>query len=59
MDYKIPPQPADHEYNNPPWVQSYAGVWQLIPKVTPKSWSDHSTDRYVTTVIGTVSRDGK
>jgi hypothetical protein len=56
---KIPPQPADHEYNNPPWVQSYVGLWQSVPEVGPKSWADYSRDRYTTTLIGAVSRDKK
>jgi len=53
--------PPDHERQNPPWVQQYAGVWQHIPRMKPGSgaWSSYSTDRYVTTVIGCVSRDGK
>jgi len=56
---KIPVQEPDHEYNNPPWVQSYVGIWQPIPKVTATAWADYSTDRYITTVIGAVSRDGE
>jgi hypothetical protein len=55
----IPVQPPDHEYNNPPWVQMYAGTWQPIPPRAEKGWADFSNDRYTTTVIGTVSRDGK
>jgi hypothetical protein len=56
---KIPCRPADHRYNNPPWVQMYVGTWQEVPKAGPTSWADYSTDRYTTTVIGAVSRDGK
>ena len=56
---KIPCRAADDPYNNPPWVQMYVGVWQHVPQVRPDSWSDYSPDRYVTTVIGAVSRDGK
>ena len=55
----IPVRPADHEYNNPPWVQMHVGGWQGIPKVATNSWADYSPDRYLTRVIGTVSRDGK
>jgi len=55
---KIPCRAADDRYNNPPWVQMYVGRWQEIPKVGPTSWADYSSDRYVATVIGTVSRDG-
>ncbi|HIJ64534.1 MAG TPA: hypothetical protein HPP77_01180 [Candidatus Hydrogenedentes bacterium] len=56
---KIPCRAPDDERNNPPWVQSYCGVWQPVPKAGPDSWADYSTDRYITTVIGCVSRDGK
>ncbi len=56
---KIPCRPADDKYNNPPWVQMYVGTWQDIPQCGPTSWADYSTDRYATTVIGAVSRDGK
>jgi hypothetical protein len=56
---KIPCRPADDTYNNPSWVQMYVGTWQEIPEVTPESWADYSTDRYITTIIGAVSRDGK
>lgn len=55
----IPCRPPDHQYNNPPWVQMYVGTWQKIPEVGPQSWADYSTDRYITTVIGAVSRDKK
>jgi hypothetical protein len=56
---KIPVRPADDRYNNPPWVQMYVGAWQPVPQAGPTSWADYSPDRYVATVIGTVSRDGK
>ena len=56
---KIPCRSADDPKNNPPWVQSYVGVWQKIPETRAGAWADHSTDRYVRTVIGGVSRDGK
>ena len=56
---KIPCRPADHSYNNPPWVQMYVGLWQHVPEAGPDSWADYSPDRYTTTVIGAVSRDGK
>ena len=56
---KIPCRSSDDNYNNPPWVQMYVGTWQDIPQVTPESWADYSTDRYITTVIGAISRDGK
>ena len=55
----IPVRPADHQYNNPPWVQMYVGTWQDIPQAGRNSWADYSPDRYTTRVIGTVSRDGK
>jgi hypothetical protein len=56
---KIPTESADQPHNNPPWVQRYVGMWQPIPKVTANSWSGISSDRYITTVIGAVSRDGQ
>jgi len=56
---KIPCRPADDPYNNPPWVQMYVGTWQNVPQVGPTSWADYSPDRYTTTIIGAVSRDGK
>ena len=34
----IPVRPADDQYNNPPWVQMYVGVWQDVPKTNPKGW---------------------
>ncbi|MBI2842243.1 MAG: L-rhamnose mutarotase [Armatimonadetes bacterium] len=55
----IPCRPADDPANNPPWVQMYVGTWQEVPKSGPTSWADYSPDRYVATIIGTVSRDGK
>jgi len=55
----IPCRPADDPCNNPPWVQMYVGAWQDVPQATPQSWADYSPDRYTTTVIGAVSRDGK
>jgi len=56
---KIPVRPSDDVCNTPPWVQSYVGVWQTIPEVHPDDPGGYSRDRYVTTVIGAVSRDGK
>ncbi|MBI2299921.1 MAG: hypothetical protein HYU66_13435 [Armatimonadetes bacterium] len=56
---KIPCRAADDAYNNPPWVQSYCGVWQAVPTVGPTAWADFSPDRYTTPICGTVSRDGK
>jgi len=56
---KIPCRDPEDAYNNPPWVQSYVGVWQHIPEVGPQSWADYSDDRYITPVIGVVSRDGQ
>jgi hypothetical protein len=50
---------ADHQYNNPPWVQMYVGVWHPAPGVQGTGWAEYSTDRYTVPVIGTVSRDGK
>jgi hypothetical protein len=56
---KIPVRAADDKYNNPPWVQMYVGAWQPVPQAGANSWADYSPDRYTTTVMGTVSRDGK
>ena len=56
---KIPCQPVDHQYNTPPWVQMYVGTWQDVPKAGPESWADYSPDRYITTVMGAISRDGR
>lgn len=55
---KIPARPANDPYNNPPWVQMYVGVWQEVPQAEPDWWSDYSPDRYITPIIGVVSRDG-
>jgi hypothetical protein len=55
----IPCREPNDPYNNPPWVQMYVGTWQESQKATASSWADTSPDRYTTTVIGTVSRDGK
>lgn len=54
---KIPMYGADEACNNPPYVQGYVGTWQNLPQVSPDEWSDFSPDRYVTTVIGVISRD--
>jgi hypothetical protein len=56
---QIPCRPPDDQYNNPPWVQMYVGAWQPVPKAPPDCWAAYSPDRYTTTVIGAVSRDGK
>ena len=56
---KIPVQTADHEYNNPPWVQMYVAASQPVPVTLSNAWAAYSQDRYVTPVIGTVSRDAK
>jgi hypothetical protein len=56
---KIPVQPPDHEYNTPPWVQSYVSADRYVPVTPPQSWAGYSPDRYLTPVFGTVSRDGK
>lgn len=56
---KIPCRSEDDPYNNPPWVQMYAGVWQTAPQVKPDSWADYSPTQYTATVIGAVSRDRK
>jgi dienelactone hydrolase len=37
----------------------YVGEWQDVPKTDTNSWSDYSPDRYTTTLIGVVSREGK
>ena len=54
---RIPCRAPEDQYNNPPWVQMYVGVWQDVPQAGPTSWADYSPDRYTTTVIGAVSRD--
>jgi len=56
---EIPCRPAEHRYNNPPWVQMYVGTWQQVPEVRGESWADYSPTQYITTVIGATSRDGK
>jgi hypothetical protein len=56
---RIPCRPANDPYNNPPWVQSYVGTWMPVPTAGPTSWADYSPDRYVTPIIGVVSRDGR
>ncbi|MBI3852886.1 MAG: dienelactone hydrolase family protein [Verrucomicrobia bacterium] len=56
---KIPVRAASDPYNNPPWVQMYVGTWQNVPEATTNSWADYSPDRYMTRVIGAVSRDGQ
>ena len=53
----IPVRPADHEYNNPPWVQMYSPRWQPCQRAGPDTWADYSPDRYAYPVIGCVSRD--
>lgn len=55
----IPCRPATDKENNPPWVQMYVGTWQQAPKTTATSWADYSADKYVSTIIGAVSRDDK
>ena len=55
----IPCRRPDDQCNNPPWVQSYVGVWCKIPAVDSKTWADYSPDRFTIPVIGAVSRDGK
>jgi hypothetical protein len=55
----IPVRAANDPYNNPVWVQMYVGEWQDVPEAGPTSWAAYSPDRYTTTVIGTVSRDGR
>lgn len=57
--FKIPTFPADHIYNNPPWVQMYLPVWEPLRRAEPNSWADYSTDRYIYPIIGAVSRDGE
>ncbi len=56
---KIPVRPLDHEYNSPPWVQMYVDARHPVPPTSPTAWAGCSQDRYVTPVIGAVSRDGK
>ncbi|RKX29282.1 MAG: hypothetical protein DRP71_16460 [Verrucomicrobia bacterium] len=56
---KIPARPATDPENNPPWVQSYVGVWENPPEPESASWADTSSDRYVVPIIGVVSTDGK
>jgi len=55
----IPVRPADHEYNNPPWVQMYVDARRAVPVTPAESWAGYSADRYLTPAIGAVSRDGK
>lgn len=55
----IPVRPTTDKENNPPWVQMYVGTWDRVPKASATSWAAYSSDQYVTTIIGTVSRDGK
>ncbi|GMW01698.1 MAG: hypothetical protein AMXMBFR84_28350 [Candidatus Hydrogenedentota bacterium] len=55
----IPVQPDDHEYNNPPWVQSYSSMHVPVPVTAPTAWAGNSPDRFTTPVIGVVSRDTK
>lgn len=55
----IPVRASEDPYNNPPWVQMYVGDWQPLPVAGTNSWADYSPDRYTTTLIGAVSRDGK
>ncbi len=62
---KIPCRGPDEKVNNPPWIQAYVGTWRDVPKIGPEGkvgserWTDYSTDRYITPIIGTVSKDGK
>ena len=56
---QIPVRPPEDLYNNPPWVQMYAAAWQEAPQANTNSWADYSPDRYTTSVIGAVSRDGQ
>ena len=56
---KIPVRSLEDRYNNPVWVQMYVGDWQPVPFAGTNAWADYSSDRYTTTLIGTVSRDGK
>ena len=55
----IPVREADDPFNNPPWVQMYKGVWDDPPKPHDKEWSGWSDTRYITNIIGTVSRDNE
>ncbi|MCC6698399.1 MAG: exo-alpha-sialidase [Candidatus Hydrogenedentes bacterium] len=56
---KIPVQAPDHEYNTPPWVQSYMCATRPIPVTPATAWAGYSPDRFLTPVMGAVSRDGK
>ncbi|MBI4559728.1 MAG: exo-alpha-sialidase [Candidatus Hydrogenedentes bacterium] len=56
---KIPVQKPDSEHNTPPWVQMYMDARLPVPETPPNSWAGFSADRYLTPVIGAVSRDGK
>jgi hypothetical protein len=55
----IPCRPATDKENNPPWVQMYVGTWQQAPEVSATSWASYSADKYVSPIIGAVSRDAK
>jgi dienelactone hydrolase len=56
---RIPVRPADHRFNNPPWVQMYVDCRNEVPQASLTSWADYSPDRFVTPIIGATSRDGK
>lgn len=51
-------RPADHEYNNPPWVQMYVPKSAGDVQSGSQSWASFSPDRYIVPLIGAVSRDG-
>lgn len=53
----IPVRPADDPCNNPPWVQMYVGEWQAAPTPRADEWAGWSDARYITNIIGAVSRD--
>ena len=55
----IPVKPVDHEHNSPPWVQMYQHASLYVPVTPPECWAGYSHDRFLTPVIGAVSRDTK
>ncbi len=55
----IPVQRPDHKHNNPPWVQTYISAARPVPQTSASAWAGCSPDRYLTPVIGVVSRDGR
>ena len=51
-------RPPDDERNSPPWVQNYYPAWRPHPG-QPKAFWGISTDRFIYSLVGEVSRDRK